>query len=114
VVPGAAAPGLPPEVDEMPPDPDEPAVGFVPPGTMAGEPVAVDRLPEATGRSADGRDSGDVDSGVVVDCARAGVASAAAARQAAICFFSMRISDGWSCALGVRDQRTSDFIRSCT
>jgi hypothetical protein len=90
VVPGAAAPGLPPEVDEMPPDPDEPDVGFVPPGTIAGEPVVVDPLPEATGRSADGRDSGDVDSGGFADCAKAGVASAAAKKQAAICFFSMR------------------------
>jgi hypothetical protein len=89
VVPGAAAPGLPPEVDEMPPEPDDPDVGFVPPGTIAGEPVAVDPLPEATGRSADGRDSGDVDSGGVADCASAGEAAAAASRQAAIRFVSM-------------------------
>jgi hypothetical protein len=76
-------------VDEMPPDPDDPDVAFVPPGTIAGEPVVVDPLPEATGRSADGLDNGDVDSGGVVDCAIAGEANAAASRPAAICLVSM-------------------------
>ena len=64
----------------------EPAL---PPGTIAGEPEVVDPEPDATGRSDDGVESGEVDCGATVDCANTGVARAVAKSKAAICFVSM-------------------------
>jgi hypothetical protein len=73
---------LAPDADIEEPEPDDPAVdALLPPGTIAGEPDVVESVPVAAGRSDDGA--------VVVDCAKAGAASAVATRHAAICFFSM-------------------------
>jgi hypothetical protein len=52
---------------------------------MAGEPDVVECVPVAAGRSVDG---------VAGDCAEAGIATAVATRQAAICFFRIVISPG--------------------
>jgi hypothetical protein len=91
-VPGPPEPDAAGEPEEPPPEPEadidpdpaEPDVEpALPPGTIAGDPEVVEPEPEAAGRS---------DDGAVVDCAKAGVASAVAKRQTAICFFSIEIS----------------------
>jgi hypothetical protein len=88
-VPEPADPDVEPALDEpvagIDPAPEEPDMVLEPPGTMAGEPESVDPEPVAVGRS---------DEGAVVDCAKAGAASAVAKRQATICFFSMSHSPG--------------------
>jgi hypothetical protein len=81
LAPEPLAPAPAPDAVVDDPEPDVPMVELCPPGSIAGDPDVVDCEPEAVGRSVEGA--------VVVDCAKAGAASAVATKHAAICFFSM-------------------------